>query len=134
MKQHCYKFNNEDFDENGRNNKNGLLFLDLLEEWESDFHVRNFPLFSNCLFASISTMRIIKNCLVVDPHEIFGIELIKGKIDINAFLEIEKNSKTIYAIGSRLDMNKPIVLVKEENITNGIILKWVNSDDLSFPK
>lgn len=123
-----YKFNKWDFDENGTNTKDGVFFLDLIGEWEQDFHDRYFPFYSNYLFGNVSTMILIKNCFDFDPNEDCGMELINGKIDLDTNLKIEEYSKrqTTYAIGSNLDQDEPMFLVIDDSMVDGmVILKYV---------
>ena len=61
MEQH-YKFNQKNFSEVGTNSKDGSFFLEIIGEWERDFHDRYFPFFSNYFLANASTMILIKNC------------------------------------------------------------------------
>ena len=92
MERH-YKFIRCDFNENGTNIRDVKFFLDLLEEWELDFHDHYFPFFTNSLFANSSTMTLLNNCFVLEPGEDCGMELINSEIDINTNLEIDKHSK-----------------------------------------
>ena len=127
-----YKFNKWDFDENGTNTKDGVFFLDLIGEWEQDFHDRYFPFYSNYLFGNVSTMILIKNCFDFDPNEDCGMELINGKIDLDTNLKIEEYSKrqTTYAIGSNLDQDEPMFLVIDDSMVDGMaILKYVPDSD-----
>jgi len=131
MEQH-YKFNKWDFDENGTNTKDGSFFLEVIGEWERDFHVRYSPFFSNYLFSNESTMILVKNCLVLEPNDDCGMELINGKIDLDTNLTIESHSKrqTIYAIGSKLDEDEPMFLIIEDSMVDGmIVLKYIPDRD-----
>ena len=132
MEQH-YKFDKWGYNENGTNVKNGIFFLDVIGEWERDFHDRYSPFFSNCLFGNISTMILVKNCFVIEPNEDCGMELINGGIDIETNIKIGKHSKrqTIYAISSKLDEDEPMFLVINDKMVDGmVILKYIpDSDD-----
>lgn len=133
MEQH-YKFNKWDFDENGTNTKNGSFFLELIGDWERDFHNRYAPFFSNCLFSNTSTMILVKNCLVLEPNDDCGMELINGKVDLDINLKIEDHStrQTIYAIDSRLDEDEPMFLIIDESIVDGmVILKYIPDNDVA---
>ena len=131
MDQH-YKFNKWDYNEDGTNVKNGSFFLDVVGDWEKDFHDRYSPLFSNCLSGNASTMILVKNCFITEPNEDFGMELINGDIDIETNIKIGKCSKrqTIYAIGSRIDEDEPMFLVRDDTMVDGmVILKYIRDSD-----
>ncbi|MCK9424363.1 MAG: hypothetical protein M0Q38_17400 [Bacteroidales bacterium] len=131
MEKH-YKFNKWDFDENGANTKDGSFFLEVIGEWERDFHDRYYPFFSNYLFSNASTMILVKNCFILEPNEDCGMELINGNVDLDTNLKIDSHSKrhTIYAVGSRLDEDEPIYLVIDESMVDGmVILKYIPDND-----
>jgi hypothetical protein len=132
MEQH-YKFKHSDFNEDGINPKDGTFFLEIVREWELDFHNRFSPLFSNCIAANNSTMHLIKNCLDLGNQEDCGMDSFDGEIDLDKSLEIEKYSKrtTVFAIGSQLDLDEPMWLVIDDAMSDGmVILKYVpDSDD-----
>lgn len=131
MEQH-YKFNPGDYNEHGTNLKNGNFFLDLIREWEIDFYDRYSPFFANCLFANVSVMIIIKNCLVTEPNEDCGWELINGEIDLDTTLKIGQHSKrpTIYGLSSNLDEDEPLYLIIDDSMVDGmVILKYVPESD-----
>lgn len=130
-----YKFKKWDFNENGINLKDGSFFLEVIGAWERDFHDQYSPFFSNCLFGNASTMSLIKNCFFMEPNEDCGMDLINGEIDIPTNIKIGKYSKrqTIYAIGSKIDDDEPMFLVRDDDMVDGmVILKYVpdsNDDD-----
>ena len=131
MEQH-YKFNKWDYDENGTNKKDGSFFLEVIGDWERDFHARYSPFFSNYLFSNESTMILVKNCLVLEPEDDCGMELINGKVDLDTNLTIESHSKrqTIYAIGSKLDEDEPMFLIIDDCMVDGIVvLKYIPDSD-----
>jgi len=131
MEQH-YKFNQSNFNENGFNTKNGSFFLEIIREWERDFHDRFSPFFSNCLFANASTMALLKNCLITEPDNDLGMELINGEINLDINLELGKHSKreTIYALGSLNDEDEPLFFVRDDDMVDGmLILKYVPDSD-----
>lgn len=131
MEQH-YKFNQGEFNKDGFNVNDGGFFLEQLEKWEIDFHARFSPYYSNCLFANYSTMKLITNCLNLDPNEECGMDLINGEIDIDTFMKIDKHSKTnaVYAIGSQLDMDEPMLLLNDEEVADGmLVLKYIPDID-----
>lgn len=127
-----YKFKNYDFDENGINTKDGSFFLEIIGGWERDFHDRYYPFFSNYLFSNASTMILVKNCLVLEPDEDCGMELINGKVDLETNLKIESHSQrqTIYAIGSRMDIDEPMFLIIDNRMDDGkVILKYIPENE-----
>jgi hypothetical protein len=131
MEKHC-KFSKWKFDDNGTSSIDGSFFLDLIGDWERDFHDHFTPFFSNFLFGNMSTMILIKNCFGLEPDEDFGMELINGTIDIDTNLKIESHSKrhTAYAIGSKLNEDEPLFLVIDDNIVDGmVILKYIPDSD-----
>ena len=131
MEQH-YRFKKGDFYENGTSTKDGSFFLEVIGDWERDFHDRYFPFFSNYLFSNASTMILVKNCLVLEPNDDCGMELINGKVDLDTNLTIESHSKrqTIYAIGSRLDEDEPLFLIIDDSMVDGmVILKYIPDSD-----
>ena len=131
MEQH-YRFNHSNYNEDGVNTKDSKLFLDLIREWEGDFHDRYSPFFSNCLFSNASSMILLKNCLVTEPNEDLGMELINGEIDIETNLKIGEYSKrqAIYALGTMNDIDEPLFLIIDDSMVDGIvILKYVPDDD-----
>lgn len=131
MEQH-YKFNKWDFDENGTNTKDGSFFLDEIGDWERDFHDRYSPFFSNYLISNESTMFLVKNCLVLGQNDDCGMELINGNVDLCTNLKIESHSirQTIYAIGSRLDVDEPMFLIIDDSMVDGmVILKYIPDVD-----
>ena len=131
MEQH-YKFNHSNYNTTGFNIKDGQLFLDLIREWEGDFHDRYSPFFSNCLFSNSSSMILLKNCLFTKPNEDLGMELINGEIDIETNLKIGEYSKrqAIYALGTMNDIDEPLFLIIDDSMVDGIvILKYIPDDD-----
>jgi hypothetical protein len=131
MEQH-YIFKKCDFDENGTNTKDGSFFLEVIGDWEMDFHDRYYPFSSNYLFSNASTMILVKNCLVLEPNDDCGMELINGNIDLDTNLKIEYKSKrqTIYAIGSKLNEDEPMFLIIDDSMVDGmVILKYIPEND-----
>jgi hypothetical protein len=132
MVQQHYKFNRVEFNEDGNSTRVDECFLDLIRKWEDDFHDRYSPFFANYLFANSSTMALTNNCLVTEPNEEVGMELINEEIDLDTNLKIEHYSKrsTIYAIGSNHDLDEPLFLIRDESIHDGmVILKYVPEHD-----
>jgi hypothetical protein len=135
MEQH-YKFDWKDYSPNGDNIRDGKFFLELLAEWEADFHLRFSPLFATHLLGNNTAMHLIKRCYYFQQNEDVGMELFDGEIDIDKSLAIEEHSKrtTIYAIGSGLLDNddEPLFLVRDDDMVDGmVILKYVPENDES---
>jgi len=131
VEQH-YKFNNMEFDEGRNRIRNDELFLDLIRKWEDDFHDRYSPFFANYLFANASTMILANQCLVTEPNEDLGMELIEGEIDLDTNLKIENYSKrlTIYALGSNHDLDEPLYFIRDDSMIDGmVILKYIPDHD-----
>ena len=131
VEQH-YKFNNMEFDEGRNRIRNDELFLDLIRKWENDFHDRYSPFFANYLFANASTMILANQCLVTEPNEDLGMELIEGEIDLDTNLKIENYSKrlTIYALGSNHDLDEPLYFIRDDSMIDGmVILKYIPDHD-----
>jgi len=131
MEQH-YKFNPKDYDNEGTNTHDGKFFLDLVGEWESDFHDRNQPFKATHVISSISTMNLIKLSLDCGSTEDCGMELLAGEVDLDKNLEMEKYSPrtTIFGIGSKLDEDEPLLLVRDETMADGlVILKYIPESD-----
>jgi len=135
MEQH-YKFNRLEFNDDGNSTRVDECFLDLIKKWEGDFHDRYSPFFANYLFANASTMILASQCLVTEPNEDLGMELINEEIDLDTNLKIENYSKrvTIYALGSNHDLDEPLYFVRDDSMADGmVILKYVlehDEDDL----
>jgi len=140
MEQH-YKFNIVEFNEEGNSTRVEECFLDLIRKWEDDFHDRYTPFFANYLFANASTMTLAYKCLVTEPNEDLGMELINEEIDLDTNLKIENYSKrcTIYALGSNHDLDEPLYFIRDESMSDGmVILKYVpdmdNDDETVGPE
>jgi hypothetical protein len=132
MIEEQYKFNRTDFNEHGMSTVIDEFFLDLIKKWEDDFHDRYSPFFANYLFGNASTMILANQCLVTDPNEDLGMELIEGEIDLDTNLKIENYSKrpTIYALGSNHDLDEPLYFIRDESMADGmVILKFIPEDD-----
>jgi hypothetical protein len=128
--QQSYKFKNVDFGEGGFN-KEGVLFIDIMQRWEEEFHKELYPFFANHIYANYSTMRIIKSCFQTDSVTDFGMD---GELDFDENYEMEGYSgrKTIFAFGSQLEgnMNNPLYLVMDSNIKDGsLILKCISDGE-----
>ena len=131
VEQH-YKFNGTNFNEHGMSTVRDEFFLDLIKKWEDDFHDRYSPFFANYLFANASTMILANQCLVTEPNEDLGMELINEEIDLDTNLKIENYSKrlTIYALGSNHDLDEPLFFIRDDGMADGmVILKYVPEHD-----
>jgi len=130
--QETYKYNIDEFNENGFHKLSGEFFLDLLKSWEQNFNEKFNPLKANYLFSNHKTMNLLYNCFYAESDEIFGMELLNDEIDLDTNLQIEEFSKnkTTYAIESGLDKDEPLFLIKTENFSDGIIvLKYISDND-----
>lgn len=132
--QEYYKFKKNEFDENGVHIKTQKWFMDLIKEFEEDFHNRFPHCFANHLFASSSTMLLINKAMNLDFNESCGMDLIDGEVDMEVNMEIENHSEmtTVYAIGSKLEENEeePIFLISNDEISDElIVLKYIPDDD-----
>ena len=132
--QEYYKFKPEDIDQQGFHIKTQQWFMDLIGEFEHDFHDKFPTCFANHLFANLTTMALIDKALNLDKNESSGMDLIDGEIDLDANLAMEEfsNDSTVYAIGSKIEENEdePIFLVRNDKIYNGaIVLKYITDED-----
>jgi hypothetical protein len=132
--QEIYKFKNNQFKKTGFHSVTGQWFLDLIAEFETEFHNKFPHCYANHLFANNSTMNIVNKAFNMNDDESCGMELIDGEVDIDTNLEIEKfsSTKTVYAIGSKITENEdePIFLVTNDGISDGIVLlKYIPDDE-----
>jgi len=130
MEQH-YKFNPSNFNAEGINTKDGTLFLDLVREWEQDFHDRFYPLYANSVCVNYFTMQLIQNSIPIGNQENRGIEGFQGAFYLGRSLKIDNyiiSPMIVYAIGSKFDVNKPIWFVKYHTIVNGMAILKHDSD------
>ncbi len=131
--EEVYRFDDSDYDENGFHKKTGELLIEIIKEWETDFHSKNSPCFTNYLFTNRMFMILLANCHELEEEEDFGVELINGEINMEESYKFYHNSKylTVYAIGSCVAENKeePIGLIIDEEMTDGVaILKYIPDD------
>lgn len=132
--QEYYEFKPKYFDQQGFHVETQQWFLDLIGEFEKDFHYKFPDRYANHLFANHSAMKLIDKAMNLDEVQSSGMDLIDGEVDLDANLEMEEYSetKTVYAIGSRIaeKEDEPIFLVISEKLPNGIvILKYVDDDE-----
>ncbi len=132
--EEIYKFKITDFNDNGFHKVNKDFFLDIINEWEKDFHEKHKPFFANFLFSTEETMILINSCLNLSPKEKAGMDLFDGEIDFEKNFKIEEFSEytTIYAIDSELKENEdnPLFFVIDEKLPSGkVILKYISNDD-----
>jgi hypothetical protein len=131
MEQH-YKFSRKDYDENGFDIFTGLLFTEFIKNCEVAFHQAHAPFLANHLLSGGATMILIKKCMEQYPNYDYGMDLIAGEIDLNANLHIETYSQrsAVYALESAIDDDEPLFLVKDDTISEGIILlRYVSDND-----
>lgn len=124
-----YRFNKNDYDEDGRNKSNGKLFSDTIREWELEFNKKFNPFFSNHIFANYSTMELLENCFVPTGTEDFGID---GQFDFETNLKIDKHNKRdlVYAIDSGINEDEPLFLIIDSKVSDGtVILKYIPEND-----
>ena len=133
--QESYRFQKNKFNNKGINIENGLFFLDVIKEWEIDFHKKYPFCFANHLFANNSTMILLDGCLDIKSNEeSCGMDLIDGQIDLETNLKIEDHCqiKSIYGIGSAIEINEdePLYLVIDDKLADGtVILKYKPDND-----
>jgi hypothetical protein len=129
-----YEFQKNEFDEEGFHIDTEQWFIDLIGEFEIEFHIKFPNHYANYLFANSFTMIVINRAMALHRDESCGMDLIDGNIDLETNLEIEKYSeiKTTYAIGSRIKSieDEPIFLVLDDKISdNTILLKYISDDE-----
>ncbi len=124
-------FKKSDFTTDGIHAHTGKIIFELQQEWEELYHYKFNPLFANIIEGHpLAMQRFTQYC---EPDEScgydFGMELIDGEIDIDTSLEIENYSetRTVYAIGSRIHMDEdgdglPIFLIKNDKLKDDILV------------
>ena len=120
-----------DFDENGTNTKDGSFFLEVVREWEQDFHDRFSPLYANCIYANNFTIRLIQNCITIGNQENRGIIAFEGAFYLGRSLNVENfiiSPTIVYAIGSKFDVDKPIWFVRDNAIADEMAILIHDSD------
>lgn len=130
--EQLYEFNSKDYNADGTNFTDGQFFLEVIGKWEKDFHDRYFPFSSTHLIANTSSMILIKSCFDLGSKEDCGMDMIDGEIDLDTNLKLEGYSErtTIYGIGSKLDEDEPLLLVRDDTMGDGmILLKYVPDND-----
>lgn len=132
--QEIYTYPKEQYDGEGVNIENDKLFLESIRDWEEDFHEKHPHCYANYLLANDAAMKLIDICLDLDDDQHCGMDLIDGKVDVDANMEMETYSKTktVYALGSQLDGNEeePIFLIIDDSIADGVVyLKYVPDED-----
>ena len=133
--QEVYSFEMHEFDDEGVNAETDQYFMELIGEYERDFHEKHPIHFANYLFANDSTMNLFNKALDMEEDQKCGMDLIDGEIDLETNMEIETYSdiRTVYAIGSEMNENEePVFLIIDDKIGEGkIILKYIPDDDNS---
>ena len=133
--QEIYSFEMHKFDDEGVNAETGQYFMELIGEYERDFHEKHPIYFANYLFANDSAMNMFNRALDMEEDQKCGMDLIDGEIDLETNMEIETYSdiRTVYAIGSEMKENEePVFLIIDDKIGDGkIILKYIPDDDNS---
>lgn len=131
--QEYYKYNPKEFDNQGLHFNTGQWFLDLIGEFEHEFHVKFPTCYANHLFANHITMELINHSMDLANNESSGMDLIDGEVDLDSNLAMEEFSEdsTIYALGSKIKENEdePIFLVINNKLSDGLILlKYMDED------
>jgi len=130
--ERTYKFNPDDYNADGFNKYNNVLFSEYIQECEDDFYKEAIVFHANCFLANDATMLLLKRCNITEPNEDYGMNLIDGEIDLDTNLEIEEHSEriTVYAINTSWDMDEPLYLIIDEDLRDGeFILKYIPEDD-----
>lgn len=134
FKQEYYSFNNGDFDHQGFHRKTDQWFMDLIGEFEADFHNKFPTCYANHLFANHNTMTLINKAMDLADNESSGMDMIEGEVDLDTNLAMEEFSEesTIYAIGSKIEENEdePILLIFNNKLSDGLILlRYIDDDE-----
>ena len=127
--QEIYRFNKDDFEENGCKKFSRELFSDTIRGWEKEFNKKYNPFFPNYVLANNSTMKLLENCFVLNEIEDFGMD---GQFDIETNLIIDKyrEREITYAIGSGINEDEPLFLVIDNKVSDGIVLlKYIPDND-----
>jgi hypothetical protein len=128
-------FKKTDYTPSGTHIASGKFIDEMQRDWETGFYNQFKPSYANVLEGHPAAMlRLTRYWEGDEPEYDFGMEQIDGEIDIDTNLEIENfsNTQTVYAIGSQLhhDEDNPLLLVKNENLSEEIlILKYISDDD-----
>lgn len=99
-----YHFNPSEYDEHGRNRKDGVKFRDLVKEFEVDFHKLHSADYALNLYANSNTMRLLSKSCNAAPFLIYGMELTQGgsfdtTLDPAFNHQMESYGKSIYVYG-----------------------------------
>ena len=99
-----YHFDPSEFDENGRCNKDGVRFRDVVKEFEVDFHKLHSADYALNLYANSNTMRLLSKSCNAAPFLIYGMELTQGgsfdtTLDPAFNHRMESYGKSIYVYG-----------------------------------
>lgn len=132
--QEYYNFKKEEYDQKGFHVLTQQWFMDLIGEFEYDFHTKFSTCYTNHLFANHSSLALINKAMDLNENESSGMDLIDGVIDLDTNLAMEEFSKesTIYAIGSKLVENEdePIFLIANDKLPDGLVLlKYIVDDE-----
>ena len=128
-------FKKTDYTPSGTYITSGKFFAEMQRDWESDFYNQFKPFYANVLEGHPAAMlRITRYWEGDEPEYDFGMDRINSEIDLDTNLAIDKfsDTKTVYAIGSQLhdDEDNPLFLVKNENLSEEIlVLKYVSDDE-----
>lgn len=98
-----YLFNPEDF-WNGRREKDGRTFREVVKEFEHDFHRRHSPEYALNLYANAATMHLLEKSCNAAPFLNYGMDLTQGHVfdaiqDPSTNHAIERYSRHIIVYG-----------------------------------
>ncbi len=119
-----------DYNAEGIHCKDRSYFLETVKIWERDFRRKHPHCFADHFFANTNTMKLIHGCLDLEPHQMCGMELIDGEVDMEAHMAMESygNIQTIYALGSSLwkNLDEPLLLIIDNRMPDGLVyLKYI---------
>ena len=96
-----YYFAPADYDMRGKRKSDGVSFLDVVKEFEYDFHNTYSTAYALNLYANSRTMALLSKSKDAAPFLMYGMDLTQGKSfdavqDPYVNHEMEKHSKFIY--------------------------------------
>lgn len=130
--QKTFSFTKKDFDDNGFHISQDIIFIEFVDKCQYDFYNEYKPFYANYLFANDSTLLLMKKSVIISSDYDFGMDLIDGEINEEVNFKIEEYSKrnTIYGIGSVVDDDEPVLLVKDDSMADDVfILKYILDDE-----
>ena len=99
-----YYFNPADFDYNGRSLDDGMIFRDLIKNYERVFHDIHSTEYALNLYANSNTMALLARSCDAAPFMIYGMDLTQGRAfdaekDPYINHQMDKHSHYIYVYG-----------------------------------